>query len=387
MIGGVIVLALIVTALTAMVVVSQQYDLYQGTADKMSQKDTDRFSENLAALYPGLTVATCGSCNLNQYNMSLANNGGVAIQITRIYINTTEYLGANPDQIGCTVNNNGPCVLNPASGLAGLSFSKGDAYINAGEMNHIVRLWLPQSIVLPNVTFTPGNSVWIVTTRGRVFSFQWPFPPAGQGVGGTGTPLNIVTGSMKIAYNGTNNSKTDSCHKETPYPLPAGKAGKYLYLLNPWITKTVLIKTDPTIPPATCTQCLYVTVYTANTLNTTITFSWGYMEILTALSSSNQKEYFLGGDYVGIVWKDTFYSYGIPVAVQPGDDFYLIFRITSMNLGSPLAGKITGSGQSFTGTAVMNNGFSNQAENDNTFRQFTIYLDGLYVRNQGGAGC
>ncbi len=165
---------------------------------------------------------------------------GVAVQIARIYINTTQYTGANPTQIGCTITNKGPCLLNPSSTVAGFSFSLKDSYISAGEFNHTVRLWLPQTIALPKIAYTPSNSIWLVTSRGRVFSFQWPYPPAGQGTAGKGTPLNIVTGSMKIAYNGTSNSQTDSCHKEAPFPIASGSSGQKLYLLNPWITTNVL---------------------------------------------------------------------------------------------------------------------------------------------------
>jgi hypothetical protein len=178
---------------------------------------------------------------------------------------------------------------------------------------------------------------------------------------------------MKIAYNGTYNSHTDSCHDEIPQPLPGGGAGGTLWILNPWITTTVL-----TSWPSTS---LYISVYTADTLSESITFSWGMMVIETATAPANQKRAFIGGNYVGIVWKGQFHPYGIPVTVQPGDDFYLIFKITSMDLGSE-----TGSGDAFTGTAVVNNAFANQAEGA-TYRAFTIYLDGLYVRNNGGPGC
>jgi hypothetical protein len=373
MIGGIIVLTLFLTALAAMVVVSQQYDTYQNVADKMSQKDIDRFSEKLIVNYPGLTPAVCPSpCALNQYDMSLANNGGVAINIAAVYINTTQYLTANPTQTGCTLANNGPCVLVKATSTpTSFSFSENDSYISAGEFNHTVRFWLPQNTLgtLPNVAFTPSSSIWIVTTRGRVFSFQWPFPPVGQGSAGTGTPLNIQTGSMKIAYTGTYNSQSDACHQETPLRLP-GPGGSYLWFVNPWTTVTVLQGTT-----------FYVSVHTANTLGYPIDFNWGQLVIETANAPSNQKRAFIGANYFGIVLKDKFYSWGTTVTIQPGDEFYLIFKVINYFLGSE-----TGSGDAYTGTAVMNNAYSNLAE-DASFRSYTIYLDGLYMRNQANPGC
>jgi hypothetical protein len=362
-----------------MVVINQQYDAYQTLADQMSQKDLDRSSENVVAVYPGLTQVNCGSCNLHQYNMTLSNIGGVGVQVIRVYINSTQ------QTTGCTTTNanaKGPCLLSPTlSPFASMSFSQADSSISTGEFNHIIRLWLPTTITLPNVTVTPSNSVWVATTRGRVFSFSWPFPPAGQGGPGSGSPVNISTGSMKIAYNGTYNSLGDSCHKEQGTTLPSTSSGSQtLYFVNPWITPTILSATILAFSPtATCTQCLFVSVYTANTLTSSITFNWGQLVILTARSGPNSKQFFIGGPYVGIVWKNKFYGYGTSVTVQPGDDFYLIFRIIYMNYGAPSSG----SGDLFSGTATVNNGYSNLNENVN-FKTYVIFLDGRYVRNNGG---
>ena len=52
MIGGVIVLGLFLTALIAVVFVSQQYDQYQTQANRMSQFDNQRLSEYLVFQSP-----------------------------------------------------------------------------------------------------------------------------------------------------------------------------------------------------------------------------------------------------------------------------------------------------------------------------------------------
>jgi hypothetical protein len=395
MIGGIIVLALFLTALTAMVVVSQQYDTYQNTADKMSQKDIDRFSENLIAINPGLTgpmdpylppLSACVS-NMCQYDVFLANNGGVAVNIAAVYINTTQYLTANPTQTGCTLANGGPCLLFKATSTpTGFSFSQSDSSISAGEFNHTVRFWLPKNTLgtLPNIQFVPSNSIWVVTTRGRVFSFVWPFPPVGQSSLGGGTPLSIQTGSMKIAYIGTLSSKSDSCHSETRLPLTGpGNVTGYFSFVNPWTNVTIIQATTKPSPnkPYTCTQCFYVSVHSANSLSIPIQFNWGQLVIETANAPSMQKRAFIGGNYFGIVLGNTFYKYGTTVTVQPNDEFYLIFQVVNYNLGSE-----TGSGDAYTGTAVVNNAYSNLAEGT-AFRAYTIYLDGLYVRYNWGSGC
>ena len=375
-----------------MVVVNQRYDAYESLTELMSQKDVDRVSEDIVALYPGLVggfPAKCGSgCTTNQYNMSVANEGGVGVQIARIYINST-FQASQQNQQGCSTSAtpSGPCVLNPSSSVASFSFAMSDAYVAAGEYMHSVRLWLPPSATLPNVTLTPSNSIWIVTSRGRVFSFNWPFPTVGQGVGGSGSPLSLEAGSMEIAYNGTYGSQNDNCHKETPTPLPASAKGATLYFLNPWITPTILSATSlaSTISQP-CTQCLYVSVYSENTLGSPISFSWGQLTILTARSSSNSKQYFLGGPYVGIVLGNQFYPYGTNVVVQPGQTFYLIFKIMFMNYSAG-----TGSGDLFTGSATVNNlgpaygwpsGATSGPSIGGGYQGFVISLDGLYVRNK-----
>ncbi len=245
LIGGIIVLTLFLSAITAMIVLTQEYDAFQGTSSKMAQKDIDRFSENLKAMYPGLTggfpATGCGS-QCNQYNMYLANIGNIPVQIARIYINSTQ------QTTGCTNTNNnvkGPCVFNPGKTIASFNFNSTDSYIAPGELSHIVRLWLPNNIVLPNASLTPSNSIWVVTNRGRVFSFEWPFPPVGQGLPGQGVPPTIFRGEMKVAYTGTPDSQPgalpqhDSNHQETGFTyrrtLPIG-GGKFLYFVNPWIT-------------------------------------------------------------------------------------------------------------------------------------------------------
>ncbi len=58
MIGGVIVLSLLLTALGTMVFVSQQYDQYQQSVNKMAQYDSQRLSEYLVFNSPGLTILT-----------------------------------------------------------------------------------------------------------------------------------------------------------------------------------------------------------------------------------------------------------------------------------------------------------------------------------------
>lgn len=374
MIGGVIVLALFLTALVAMVGVTQQYDTYQNIANNMLQKDIDRVSENVTAINPGLygpyTVTGCGG-KCTQYNMTLGNVGGIAVQIVRVYINST---GS-----GCTVDV-GLCVLNPAVTPTSYTFNMYERNLNPGEFNHTVHLWLPQTIMLPNQTYTPSNSIWIVTARGRVFTFQWPFPPVGQS-GGQGANPTIQTGVMKIAYNSSSYNSINEkgggvggyCHPEAHETYAAG-GGTTLDFVNPWITSTILTSVSP--------GTLWIYVNTVNSLNYTVTIDWGMMILQVASSAANAKQYFVGGPLAGVVYPITpghgeFTAAGTPVNIKKGDQFIMIFHITQSQ--TPSSG-----GMSFSGTATVNNAnppFATRNAEDSSFRALSIYCDGLFVRS------
>jgi hypothetical protein len=107
------------------------------------------------------------------------------------------------------------------------------------------------------------------------------------------------------------------------------------------------------------------------------------MVILTPDSGDNSKAYFIGGPYVGIVYNQSgtrhFSPWGTSVSIAPGADFYLIFQIQYLTIGSFRA-TINGiAGDTFSGTSTVNNGYGNQAPGA-TFREIEIFLNGLYVR-------
>jgi hypothetical protein len=218
-IGGMIVLVLFLFSLVAMMVVSQQYDTYQVSAATMQRRDADRFAENLEGVFPGLQPADppvlnqtqCSGSYCNAYFIIVANLG-IGTQISRIYINSTQ-------PPGCTR----PCILDPSNRAAPNRFLASDAYINQGEMNHIVLFWLPWDQSQGTETLTNSciiggvlvnyncHIVTIVTNRGRVFSFQFPFSPqtssSAVGAGGTGIyigPLVYTFQRPMITYTNSN---------------------------------------------------------------------------------------------------------------------------------------------------------------------------------------
>ena len=216
-IGGLIILTLILTALVTMVFVSQQYDQYQQAVNQMAQNQNQGQSENIVANSPGLTSisATTGwgsgcTTKYNCYNMTVSNLGGVGVQIVRIYINST---GS-----GCSSPNHEPCILNPSSTITYYSFNQANQFINTGEVNHAVLLALPNTITLPSAYYST-NTIFIVTSRGNVFSFKWPFPV--QIFGGQSQSA-FSTGILKIAYQDISTTGTGVCSTPTSNGYPTG---------------------------------------------------------------------------------------------------------------------------------------------------------------------
>lgn len=415
MIGGIIILAVLLTALTTMVYVGQQYDAYQKIVSGMSQKDVDRFSENLVANYPGLVppsgTSACGTNTCYKYIMSLSNvgglnnaqadvpsggsgssggsGGGIGVQIARIYINTTVPKGS--PTAGCAPQSgNSPCILNPVSSATAYGFLQTQAFLNPGEFSHTVTLWLPSSNgLLPNPDPpTPQNTIWIITTRGRVFSFQWPFPPTGQALQAVNAA--VATGTMKIAYTGSSPGYSSThepswggsatapyCHTETPPASDMISAGTYgtLDFVNPWIIDTILGSGIPTGTAPFGDTILYIYAKYTNAQPYSISITMGSLLISVSTSTNNKKVYFLGGSYVGGVAGGGFVQAPTPLVVGPTQQATAIFQIQNWNVPGGPGGTSGVPGTTFAGFAAVSN-----AATGSTYYGATLLLDGLYVR-------
>jgi hypothetical protein len=264
MIGGIIVLSLFLIALVAMVVVSQQYDNYQSTVNAMSQKDIDKASENLQGVLPGVdtigqtSTGTCtstqgGPCNI--YTVYFANLG-ISTTIARVYIVTNIAASPLPQGIyACS-----PCILDPApvsgtppqSQPAPSSFDQASTgTINLGEAYHGLTLWLPLRFQVKwDNQESQSQTITVVTTRGRVFSFLYPFPKPTQGTqseaqGGTGLqigPLVITYQKTLITY--TTSSVYGSPAGSSNPGLPIGGTNGFWTIPTGTVVVWVKIQTD-----------------------------------------------------------------------------------------------------------------------------------------------
>lgn len=218
MIGGIIVLTLFLTALLAMIVLTQQYDTYQSFATQIEREYANRFTEKLVGTYPGIANLSPDPVQgTNQYTLLITNVAGVESQIARIYINANSGVRPNP----CSP---GPCILNPSESVVPNTFNSVEASLNPGEFSHRLDIWLPTSMIMLGGTNgdPPGSYQFtLVTLRGAVFSFFYPFPPQG-GVGGGSGGTGIYIGPLLIKFEPSLISVTNSTVTIPPNPIPGG---------------------------------------------------------------------------------------------------------------------------------------------------------------------
>jgi hypothetical protein len=414
MIGGVIILSLLLTALGTMVFVSQLNDQYQQSVNKMAQYDSQRSSEDLVFNYPGLTLLTssnvpgwgiCGSTDNYCYNMTVSNLGGVGIHIVRIYINST---GS-----GCT----SLCVLNPTlAPTSSYAFNQPDQFINAGETNHVVLLYLHTVELL-----SPTNTIVVVTSRGSMFSFNWPI----KSLTGGQSQIAFSAGILKIAYQytqgipyptcttnpvlcydsknepgpvaaGSGGAVTSSyCHNEPAQDYPAGSSyaekltgmssvgvgnGGVLWFVSPWVTKPIFNTTQTnggapsghsSWPSNSTTLYLYVNI--TNVGNTPFAINGGSID-LTWLSYN-----WVSANLIGFYKAPgTFYPAGSTQTIPAHTSFYAIFRVYQVSLGISEGTWPPPTGQSvmFLGSAALT---SNTVTG--TFVAGVALMSGLWIRN------
>jgi hypothetical protein len=167
-----------------------QYDSYNQVISKMSQRDQLTTSENLVVTQPG--VVDC--CAGNGFNITVTNLGGAAITISRIYINNVNPTGQ------CTSS---PCVADP-SGTPAVS----NGNIQLGELNHKIKV--------SGISVNDGNAYRIVlaSTRGRLFSFYYPWPVTVNNNNGGGSFVTNI-GPLSVyfdfkSFNFTQGAQTQS---------------------------------------------------------------------------------------------------------------------------------------------------------------------------------
>jgi len=384
-------LGLFLTALVSMVFVSQQYDQYQTQASRMSQYDIQRLSEYLVANPPGLTLLTsgtvpgwgpgCGSGGTyNCYNMTVSNLGGVGVRIVRIYINST---GS-----GCTAL----CVLNPTLSISSYAFNQANQFVNPGEVNHALLLALPIAVTLPNPNPAfPRSTILVATTRGNVFSFQWPFQTPIYGPSSAAASFGL----LKVAYqqlatggydsihdysNASGHTSGTYCHNEPlqyDYPMASNYAekltvsgGNTLYFVNPWVTEAILKSAVNLLNPGTRTPQtqMYIYAVVTNTLNSSYTVSNGTID-LTWYSTDH-----IDGILFGLYYQGQFYPTGHLPTIAAYTSYYAIYKINQVQLYFPQPNGAINSVMFWGGASLST------TAKDTTYFSGTLLSSGLWIR-------
>jgi hypothetical protein len=184
--GGLFFVILILMGFNLMLWSFIQYDAYNTTLRSMNQSDQLTISENLVPTNPGAQNFTSIS-----FNIPVNNLGGTTVSIARIYImNISPTGGTKCTSLGVS---GGACIVDSlgtqnCAGNGVCSFSGGN--IAAGEINHLIHV---NGIAINDGS---GYKVILSSTRGRLFSFFYPWPvsqnnnPSGQFVTNIG-PLSI----------------------------------------------------------------------------------------------------------------------------------------------------------------------------------------------------
>jgi hypothetical protein len=212
--GGLFFVILILMGFNLMTWNFLQYDAYSGVVTSMSQRDQLSTSENIQAVPPGAT----GFAG-NTFNITLTNLGGVTTTLTRIYIQNVSPTGTLPLQC----RGAGLCTVDPGSGTTNCAGNGNcgftGANIRPGENNHVMKV--------TGLTINDGSGYQVImsSTRGRQFSFFYPWPVNGFG-GSNSNATNTAHGALDVkfdinSFNFTRGTQTVSAPGWTvPYATP-----------------------------------------------------------------------------------------------------------------------------------------------------------------------
>jgi hypothetical protein len=235
----------------------------------------------------------------------------------------------------------------------------------------------------------------LVTGRGNVFSFQWPFQVQFYGQ----SQSAFSSGIMKVAYQASKSGGYDSenepgvtggtkgstyCHTEplVSYPAPSYDAEKLtgingvgvgdsgvLTFVNPWVTNTIFTSAE-TIPTLTNSTQLYVYV---NVINTG---SIAYSPIAGSVDFMWYSADHVDGLLIGVFYKGTFYAPSSSPSIAPGTNYYAIFHINIVKLQNWPPPSTDPLPIMWWGAASITNNLET-----GTYYSGSILLSGLWIRS------
>jgi hypothetical protein len=136
---------------------------------------------------------------MSSFNIMVTNLGGSSVSIKEIYVNNVNGLGSTQCSTYAPI---APCAItttpSTSSCLSGIACSFSGGNIQIGELNHIISIQ-----GLGNLNDGSGYKIILATTRGRLFSFYYPWPvtpPNGGGGGGSGGQFQTNIGPLVIYF-------------------------------------------------------------------------------------------------------------------------------------------------------------------------------------------
>ena len=184
-VGTAFFIIVVIISMSSMWAIGAFQARYQEVTDKMNVWDTERISENLNVRSVSQPVSKMSGQKYD-INITVDNNGGVTVNIARIYV---------LDQNNNKLNVSDPMNLSATQPRFGFNHST----INTGEVSHVI----PVSVT-PNLASALSAShecrIILTTDRGRQFSYAYPPPSSGET---PPPPLAYVYGTMRIKYDGS----------------------------------------------------------------------------------------------------------------------------------------------------------------------------------------
>jgi hypothetical protein len=223
--GALFFIILILMGFNLMIWNFVQYDSYNQVISKMSQRDQLTTSENLVVTQPGVV-----DCCSNGFNITVTNLGGAAITISRVYINNVNPTGQ------CTSS---PCVADPSGSMA-----ISNANIQLGELNHKVKV--------TGISVNDGNAYRIVlaSTRGRLYSFFYPWPQTPTSGGGGTFVTNIGPLNIYFDFNSFNFTQAGNTVSQPAWCVPTGPSIVFwIKIANAATDSSVTLKKSTVIFP------------------------------------------------------------------------------------------------------------------------------------------
>ncbi len=212
--GGLFFVILILMGFNFMLWGFIQYDNYNSTIRSMSQNDQLAASENLVPTNPGAQNFTSTS-----FNIPVNNLGGTTVSISRIYITNISPTGGTQ----CTSSgaSAGPCIVDPGPGTQNCAgngncfFTNGN--VAAGVINQLIHV---NGLALNDGS---GYKVILSSTRGRLYSFfyPWPVTPVNQGNPGGQFVTNIGPLSIYFDFKSFNFTQGSQTQSQSAFCMPS----------------------------------------------------------------------------------------------------------------------------------------------------------------------